>query len=407
MSKKDARCKTPNPYLCGTRTIARGLCVNNVYKCNTRTRRNRKFVLNASDAGNDFGYNTKNIGRGCYPRRIRMDYEKINKVYDIIPNSFSIMTYNVWGLDNTSKLKHLIDLRSKILVKTILDQNADILCFQEMTESMFEKLKRPILDKFKFTSESVYAFDAARNRDVDAYIASKYTPKRVAVYGLPGVLEYKNSMCVFEYPNLIIFNLYLQSGSKSSIGQEMNWIHYSRCRFDLLNYVYDMIERKYKNINIIICGDLNFHLDGTVRDWPEVAMLDKLKETGFIDTFRYLHPMNPGFTEDTDLNLMRYNHKLLDKFYRYDGIFIKPAIVDVSSFTPTKSRVFGQELMNLNTKESEWFYKNMSQAVKLGIDVSQLKGVKMMDSGYKLPINASDHFGLVSHFKHIGEYKVN
>jgi hypothetical protein len=168
-----------------------------------------------------------------------------------------------------------------------------------------------------------------------------------------------------------------------------------------------MIERKYKNINIIICGDLNFHLDGTVVDWPEVAMLDKLKETGFIDTFRYLHPMKTGFTEDTDLNLMRYNHKLLNKFYRYDGIFIKPSEGDVSSFTPTKSRVFGQELMNLNMKESEWFYKNMSQAVKLGIDVSHLKGVKVMDSGYNLPINASDHFGLVSHFKQIGKYKVN
>jgi len=64
MSKKDARCKNPNPYLCGTQTVARGLCVNNAYKCNTRTRRNRKFVLNKSDADNDFGYNTKNIGRG-------------------------------------------------------------------------------------------------------------------------------------------------------------------------------------------------------------------------------------------------------------------------------------------------------------------------------------------------------
>uniref|UniRef100_A0A6C0HP19 Endonuclease/exonuclease/phosphatase domain-containing protein n=1 Tax=viral metagenome TaxID=1070528 RepID=A0A6C0HP19_9ZZZZ len=406
MSKKDIRCKKTTPYLCGTRALGRGLCVNSVDKCNNRTRRNRNFVLNttgaAAAAGTDFGYNIKNIGRGCYPSRLRVDYEKINKVYDTVPERFSIMTYNIWGLSVTPNLKHLIDLRSKLLIKTVLDQDADMLCFQEMSEHMLDKLKRPIIDKYKFASEPAYKFDNRRNRDVDTYFVSKYTPKRIGVYGLPGVLEYKNSMCVVEFPNLIIFNLYLQAGSKSSIGQEMNWIHYSRCRFDLLNFVYDMIEKNYKNMNIIICGDLNFHLDGTINDWPEVAMLNKLKDTGFVDTFRHLHTSKTGFTEDTDLNMMRYNYKLLNKFYRYDGLFIKPG-ADAHRFVSVKSRVFGQELMYLNVKESEWFYKNMSQAVKLGLDVSKLKGVKMLDRGYSLPINASDHFGVITHFKQIKE----
>ena len=402
MSKKDIRCKKTIPYLCGTRALGRGLCVNAVYKCNNRTRKNRGFIQNKTEKGNDFGYTIKNIGRGCYPSRLRLDYEKINKVHDTVPESFSIMTYNIWGLSVTSNLKHLIGLRSKLLIKTIVDQNADMLCFQEMSEHMLDKLKNPIIDKYKFASEPSYKFDDRRNRDVDTYFVSKYTPKRIRVYGLPGVLEYKNSMCVVEFPNLIIFNLYLQAGSKSSIGQEMNWIHYSRCRFDLLNYVYDMIKKKYKNINIIICGDLNFHLDGTINDWPEVLMLNKLKDAGFVDTFRHLHPFNAGFTEDTDLNMMRYNYKMLNKFYRYDGLFIKPG-ADAHRFASVKSKVFGQELVYLNIKESEWFYKNMSQAVKLGIDVSKLKGVKMLDRGYILPINASDHFGVITHFKKIKE----
>ena len=402
MSKKDIRCKKTIPYLCGTRALGRGLCVNAVYKCNNRTRKNRGFIQNKTEKGNDFGYTIKNIGRGCYPSRLRLDYEKINKVHDTVPESFSIMTYNIWGLSVTSNLKHLIGLRSKLLIKTIVDQNADMLCFQEMSEHMLDKLKNPIIDKYKFASEPSYKFDDRRNRDVDTYFVSKYTPKRIRVYGLPGVLEYKNSMCVVEFPNLIIFNLYLQAGSKSSIGQELNWIHYSRCRFDLLNYVYDMIKKKYKNINIIICGDLNFHLDGTINDWPEVLMLNKLKDAGFVDTFRHLHPFNAGFTEDTDLNMMRYNYKMLNKFYRYDGLFIKPG-ADAHRFASVKSKVFGQELVYLNIKESEWFYKNMSQAVKLGIDVSKLKGVKMLDRGYSLPINASDHFGVITHFKQIND----
>ena len=120
MSKKDIRCKKTTPYLCGTRALGRGLCVNSVDKCNNRTRRNRNFVLNANGTGtvpvtdNDFGYNIKNIGRGCYPSRLRLDYEKINKVYDTVPERFSIMAYNIWGLSVTSNLKHLIDLRSKL-----------------------------------------------------------------------------------------------------------------------------------------------------------------------------------------------------------------------------------------------------------------------------------------------------
>ena len=407
MSKKDIRCKKTTPYLCGTRALGRGLCVNAINKCNNRTRRNRGVVRNttststSTSTSNDFGYNMKNIGRGCYPSRLRLDYEKTNKVYDTVPESFSIMTYNIWGLSVTPNLKHLIDLRSKLLVKTILDQDADMLCFQEMSEYMLDKLKLPIIDKYKFASEPTYKFDNRRNRDVDTYFVSRYIPKRVRVYGLPGVLEYKNSMCVVEFPNLVIFNLYLQAGSKSSIGQETNWIHYSRCRFDLLNYVYDMIDKKYKNINIIICGDLNFHLDGAISEWPEVLMLNKLKDAGFIDTFRQLNPSKSGFTEDTDLNMMRYNYKLLNKFYRFDGLFIKLAEENVPRFAPVKSKVFGQELKYLNVKESGWFYKNMSQAVRLGLDSSKLKGAKMLDRGYSLPINASDHFGVITHFKQI------
>ena len=56
-----------------------------------------------------------------------------------------------------------------------------------------------------------------RNRGVEVYFLSKYTPKRVAIYGLPGVLNYANSMMVIEYPNLVIFNLYSQDSRSLAV----------------------------------------------------------------------------------------------------------------------------------------------------------------------------------------------
>jgi hypothetical protein len=92
---------------------------------------------------------------------------------------------------------------------------------------------------------------------------------------------------------------------------------------------------------------------------------------------------------------MRYNQKLVNKKYRYDGILYKPAL---DSWLPTHSSLMGQEIRYLNQKDSKWFYENVSEALKHGKAVDELKGVKKNKTGYNLPINASDHFGIVTAF---------
>ena len=54
-------------------------------------------------------------------------------------------------------------------------------------------------------------------------------------------------------------------------------------------------------------------------------MIEKLKTIGFRDTYRVLN-RDAGLTEDTDTNMMRYNQKLIEKHYRFDGIFYLPSI---------------------------------------------------------------------------------
>jgi hypothetical protein len=194
-----------------------------------------------------------------------------------------------------------------------------------------------------------------------------------------------------EYPNLVIFNLYSQAGSKYSIGQENTWIHYSRCRFDIMNMIYDMLP---KNIAVIICGDFNFHLDGTTDEWPEMEMLRKFENAGFVDAYRKIHRVG-GFTENTDDNLMRWNQKLVHKKFRYDAILYKPI---AKGWSVVGSQVIGKNNRYLNEVDSEWFYKEISEASIHG-GIVKMRGVRKTRKGFRIPIQASDHFGVTVKFK--------
>jgi hypothetical protein len=218
------------------------------------------------------------------------------------------------------------------------------------------------------------------------YFLSKYKPSRITLYNLPGVLGYSNCLLVVEYSNLVIFNLYNQAGSRSSPGQEFKWIHYSRCRYDILETIYHLIKDSYAEKNSIICGDFNFHLDGEIKDWPELAMIERFKADGFIDTFRQVNPKDAGFTEDTDFNAMRWNQKLIEKHYRYDGILFKGA------WKPTGSVLIGRNTECLSSEDSEWFIKNMSEVKESNLDHLWYCNDK------RIPINASDHFGVLTTF---------
>lgn len=67
----------------------------------------------------------------------------------------------------------------------------------------------------------------------------------------------------------------------------------------------------------VLCGDMNFP-DGAPA---ETAALDRR----FVDTWPRLRPGQPGFTVDTDLNLMRYELKGRRSQKRIDRIFLKGA----------------------------------------------------------------------------------
>jgi len=387
---KDSRCPSDTQYLCGTKTPGRGVCVNESMDCDIRTIVPRPLpTFNGNNTkGARYGYISDNLGRGCYlsPLDLQIDYEHKNTVHQLVPASFALMTYNIWGIAKSEDLRRMFLLRKDLLIDTLSSSGADMICIQEMSAFAYKELE-PFLDTWKYVSERPYTASAEdRNRAVDTFFISKYTPKRVANYSIPGVLGYANSMLVVEYANLVIFNLYSQAGSKFSVGQTHKWIHYARCRADILRIIYDMIQDMYKDQNVVVCGDLNFHLDGKHEDWPELEGIDAFRHIRFVDTYRVLHPRKPGYTEDTTLNLMRWNYKLMEKHLRYDAILYRG-----TTWMPTSSELIGTQNAYLTPSDSEWFFEHMSEAKTK----SNLRGVK---DGC-LPISASDHFGVMTRFQ--------
>jgi len=347
--------------------------------------------------GKQYAYVEEFLGRHCYfdETTLKVDYDQHYEDGEAGPSTFSCLTYNIWGLANSEKHKQLFTLRQPLLEKTLRSTGADLLCLQEMSAFAYHRLT-PLIAEYRFASEHPYPASAAsRNRVVDTYFLSKYKPSRVTVYGLPGVLGYENCLLVIEYLNLVVFNLYNQAGSKHSPGQQHKWIHYSRCRFDILETIYDMIRRRYMAKSTLICGDFNFHLDGTRDEWPEVEMLERLKALGFQDTFRTANPTDPGFTEDTDLSHMRWNQKLMEKRLRYDGIFYRSAAA--GPWSVRSSTLMGKEYVCLNKDDSAWFIATMSDVKPDEVHrLAQCASPRSREK--RIPINASDHLGVLTTF---------
>jgi exonuclease III len=387
-SLENTFCPKETPILCGRSSIARGLCVKGVGECSERSEKRPILQLDNMNGGKNYGYTSENLGRGCYS--FSKDYEKSFDLPDRVPDTFSLMTYNIWGLSSHKKFVKLFKLRKELLLKTLTDSGVDMFCLQEMSKESYQEMKEWI-SQYKFASEVPYpANDVDRNRNVEVYFVSKYRPRKITIYGILGVLGYKNSLIIIEYPNLVIFNLYSQAGSKHSIGQENMWIHYSRCRYDIMSMIYEMLP---KNIAVIICGDFNFHLDGTVADWPEMDMIKKFESAGFIDAYRKIHKVG-GLTENTYDNLMRWNQKLVHKKFRYDGILYRPKGWEVVG-----AEVIGKKRTYLGVEDSEWFYKEISEASKLNQGMAKMRGVRKTRRGFTVPINASDHFGVAVKFR--------
>ena len=134
----------------------------------------------------------------------------------------------------------------------------------------------------------------------------------------------------------------------------------------------------------IILGDFNIDLNDTMGvNFPEIKYIDELKSMGFNDNWTATNRSN-GYTENTDINLMRWNDKFIEKKTRVDGIFTR-GIVPVNCIL-----IGDKEYLKVSSEDKMMFMREFTKT-KGKNEIEKLK--------YKedhLPIFASDHFGVMS-----------
>lgn len=339
---KSPLCPEEIPYLCTSKTESFGLCRKTPDDCRIRSIRysdveniTSKNAKNTS--ANQYGYHQNNITDFCgtFKEEYSVQYEQNQN----LPQTFKVLTWNIWGMnkhkesgDKVLLLSELMMLRMEQIVREIIRTDPDVIIIQEMSYEALGLIRgfmrRYNLKTYKgfgqnFSTYSPNKIETEIGRDLETYVFAKYTPRRIIQYNLSGNLGYSTPITCLEYDDVCIIGCYLQAGSKHSPGQSGVWFHYSRCRSEQVRAISKIIDENYKDKTTVLCGDFNMDLDGDRKEWPETVAI---KDMNMIDSWRSAHPdknTDPGYTEDTYINHMRWNQKFMEKRYRYDGILFK------------------------------------------------------------------------------------
>jgi endonuclease/exonuclease/phosphatase family metal-dependent hydrolase len=186
---------------------------------------------------------------------------------------------------------------------------------------------------------------------------------------------------MLEFDNLIIFNVYLQAGTRNSPGQKDLWFNYSRCRYNEYLAIGRYLKDNKINKPIVVLGDFNTNLNGTIDEWPE---LKAFKQLNLQDSWLEKYDNNGGFTEDTSINLMRWNVKFEEKIYRIDGIFYTKDKLKTSNI-----KILGNIPIDID--------KDMQQKFKdIRIPEIPKKDELIRKNGDQIQLWPSDHFAVLA-----------
>lgn len=358
-----------------------------------------------------------------------------------ISQKFSIVTQNALGLylgkeedkldisdptDRKNKaILDIMDLRTAYFRKFLKESEyPDFLCFQEMTTHFFNFLytdKRDITNQYPYVYPTLQEFEQllANGSDATVMLISKYPAIKATTYQLQGNSSYYNALGVYEFNNLIIFNCYLQAGSEISPGQKYTWENYSRCRRQQLMFIKKIIDESGSGKAVVVLGDFNSELNAlgyegnpkNIDKWSELKFLGDLH---LEDSFRNLHPAEPGLTENTNINSLRFLGKLEEKALRYDGIFYNNVLTPIDSKVVTNEplplddnieTVLGE--FNIRPYDKSRINKEYEDAMVFIPPPNNIGAIKKKEkyieehpslkSSYELFV--SDHFGVMSEFQ--------
>ena len=215
--------------------------------------------------------------------------------------------------------------------------NADFFCLQET------KLQPQQLSFSPEGYDAYWCYAEKKGYSGTAIFAKQ--PPISAVYGL-GIpeLDTEGRLITLEYPSFYLVTCYTPNAQRglARIDHRLNWDQAFR------DYLQGLDEKK----PVIICGDLNVaHQEIDLKNPKsnrgnagfsdeERDSFTKLLESGFTDTFRYLHPdMTGAYTWWSYM----YNARQNNAGWRIDYFLVSDRIANAILSTPIYSEVLGSD----------------------------------------------------------------
>ena len=198
-----------------------------------------------------------------------------------------IISYNVNGIRAAIK---------KGFIEWLQSANPDVVCIQE-TKAQKDQLDMSLFEEAGYPYH--YWFSAQKKGYSGVAILSKIKPNHVQYGTGIETMDFEGRNLRIDFDTVSIMSLYLPSGTNDARLQH---------KFDYMDMFQEYINTLKKEIpNLIICGDYNIcheeidihnpKMKGVSGFLPEEReWLGNFIASGFIDSFRYLHPERQEYT---------------------------------------------------------------------------------------------------------------
>lgn len=223
-------------------------------------------------------------------------------------DTLTLATLNTWFGD------YYFKERWRAITELLRETNADIIALQEMTCASLK-----LILKEDWIRDEYFISDIAGSTlsSYGVMLLSRIPIKFLNLHPLTSVMGRHVLIAEFEIngERLLVGTSHLESLR-----------HSARIRYIQLQKIFKLLNA---SDNSVLMGDFNF-----CSSWEENSNID----SGYSDLWERLRSDDPGYTEDTDINLMRRVLNREEKKVRFDRIISRSAL---SRWTPKKINRIG------------------------------------------------------------------
>lgn len=207
--------------------------------------------------------------------------------------TLSFITYNVWFGE------YFFTQRARALFSILQNSDADFIALQEVTPPFLKLL----LDEEWVRKD--YLLSDGTGKTVDPYgvlMLFRTKPDKLTLRQLPSRMERGLLLGEFQINDIkiAVATVHLES-----------WRSSEPFRKKQLKEVFSSLA-KYDHV--FLTGDFNL-----CSTWDENRNIDP----GYTDCWAHIHPNRPGCTEDTSINIMRFQQKGKPKSVRFDRVLVR------------------------------------------------------------------------------------